>query len=120
MSSSSILPDKGATHSFRRDPWVWLLVLLVVVPMVWAIALGTPPGPRPAPAIQSLLQGVSLLSAGTAFMWSFLSQSNCVVLQFVRYVAANYLYPSGRFTAFVAGICLLAAGMLWFSGGFFR
>ena len=120
MSSPASVSEKQAAHPFRKEPLVWVLVIIVVVPLAWAVVLGRPPGPKPAPSLQSLLKGISLISAGAAFMWSFLSRSDFVILRFVRHIASNYLYPSGRFTEFVVGLSLLGVGMLYFSAGIFR
>jgi hypothetical protein len=58
-----------------------------------------------------------MLAAGAAFTWSFLSRSDFVVLQFIRHIASNHLYPSARFTEFVVGLSLLGVGVLYFSAG---
>ena len=101
------------------DPLLWLFALAIVVPLIWAIVLGRPPGPRPAPVLQSTLKGASCISAGILFVVIFITESRRPFLSLVRAFLERNLYPRGRLTVLACGVVLLSVGTWYLVAGLF-
>ena len=104
--SSSLLTAPGSpsrrvasTFSIRRPPWVYILSLTLLVPLLSYMLLSDWADPGADPVVQALLMSVGLLLFGWYFFASFLRRRMGMthLLVSLAFIAACMIYPLFRY-----------------------